>query len=106
MYLVKCAYCETTFETASEGELVCKNCGGVNSLDNIIRKTSGNYFRQAAEQDYDGVQKKRTIHKPQSRLEKVKIVQGDQKLVKGLLGRLVLVVLIVFAFLLLSLWFR
>ena len=53
MYLVKCGYCGSTYETESEGKLNCKNCGAVNCLEDIVKKTSGNYFKQAAEQDYE-----------------------------------------------------
>lgn len=95
MYLVRCGYCGSTYETESEGKLNCKNCGAVNNLEDIVKKTSGNYFKQAAEQDYDEGQK-RKIHKPKSELEKVNIMRKDQKLALRMMLKMTLVVMIIF----------
>ncbi len=95
MYLVKCGYCGSTYEMESEGKLNCKNCGAVNRLEDIVKKTSGNYFKQAAEQDYE-MGRKRTAQKPKTELEKVRIMRKDQKKALGLMLKTTLVVIVIF----------
>lgn len=95
MYLVRCGYCGSTYETKSEGELNCKSCGAVNRLEDVVKKTSGNYFKQAAEQDYETGQK-RTVQKPKTELEKVRIMRKDQKKTLGLMLKMTLVVVVIF----------
>lgn len=95
MYLVKCGYCGSTYETQSEGELNCKNCGAVNCLEDIVKKTSGNYFKQAAAQDYEAGQT-RNIKKPKTELEKVRIMRNDQKKAMGLMFKMAVIVVVIF----------